>query len=81
MELTEYLELITKQMVKHPHEVLVAQSQDAMGVLLTLQVNKEDMAIIVGKQGETAKSIRNIVRIAGFIKDARVSVKILEPNK
>ena len=68
-------------MVKHPQDVFVSQAQDAMGVLLTLQVNKEDMAIVIGKQGETAKSIRNIIRIAGFVKDARVSVKVLEPNK
>ena len=79
MELTEYLKLIVSQMVKHSEYVFVSQSQDAMGVLLTLKVHKEDMAALIGKGGETAKAIRNVIKVAGFIQGARVSVKIIEP--
>lgn len=81
MELAEYLKVIVSQMVKHPDSIVVEQAQDPMGVLLTLAVHKDDMAAVIGKQGKTAKSIRDVVRIAGFIRDARVSIKILEPKK
>lgn len=77
--MTLYLTNILTPMLKHPDFLTVAESQDAMGVLLSVDVHKEDMGMIVGKNGETAKSIRNVVRIVGFIKGARVSVKINEP--
>ena len=77
--MTLYLTNILTPMLKHPDFLTVSESQDAMGVLLSVDVHKEDMGMIVGKNGETAKSIRNVVRIVGFIKGARVSVKINEP--
>lgn len=80
MEVSEYLVTIIKPMVKHPHCVTVSESQDPMGVLLSVDLHKEDMGIVVGKAGETAKSIRNLVRIVGFTSGARVSVKINEPK-
>lgn len=81
MDTSEYLVAIIKPIVKHPHYVSVVQSQDSMGVLLTLDVHRDDMGLVVGRKGETAKSIRNLIKISGFINGARVSVKINEPNK
>lgn len=80
MEIAEYLKFIVQGMVTKPEDVEVSQSQDAMGTLLTLKVSKEDMRGLIGKGGDTAKAIRTVVRIAGFIKNARVSMKILEPE-
>ena len=51
-----------------------------MGVLLSLKVNSEDMGQIVGRQGQTARSIRNLVRIVGLKNHARVNLKIEEPE-
>lgn len=81
MDIADYLTTIITPMVKHPDSVGVKESQDQLGVLLTLDVHAEDMGIIVGKKGETAKSIRNLVRIVGFTSGARVSVKINEPKR
>lgn len=80
MEPAVYLQTVIIPMLKHPHCFNVVQTQDQMGVLLTMDIHKEDMGIIVGKKGETAKSIRNLVRIVGIIGGARVSVKINEPK-
>ena len=80
MDTADYLVTIIKPMVKHPDYVSVAESQDPMGILLTLDLHKEDMGIVCGKGGETAKSIRTLVRIVGFTSGARVSVKINEPK-
>lgn len=79
MAVSEYLKTIILPMIKHGDCVQIVQSQDAMGVLLTLTVHQEDMGIIVGKGGDTAKAIRSLVRIVGIIDGARVSVKITEP--
>ena len=51
-----------------------------MGVLLSLKVNPEDMGQIIGREGSTAKSIRNLVRIVGLKNHARVNLKIEEPE-
>jgi predicted RNA-binding protein Jag len=50
-----------------------------MGVLLTLDVNREDMGKIIGKDGGTAKALRIILRVVGMKHNARVNLKINEP--
>jgi len=52
-----------------------------MGVLITLKVEKEDMGKIIGKNGQTAKSIRTLLRIIGSKHNARVNLKIVEPEE
>ena len=51
-----------------------------MSVLLTLRVNQLDMGHVVGRQGATAKSIRSLLRIVGVKNNARVNLKIEEPE-
>jgi hypothetical protein len=51
-----------------------------MGVLLTLSVNKDDMGKVIGRSGATAKAIRTVLRIVGMKNDARVNLKIEEPE-
>jgi len=77
----EFLEYLVKGIVDHPDDVSVTKTVDDIGVLLTLGVNPEDMGQVIGRQGATAKSLRTLVRVAGMKSDARVNVKILEPNK
>lgn len=66
-------------MLKEPTHFKVTESKDDMGVLLTVDIHKDDMGLVVGKKGETAKAIRLLVRIVGVLHQARVSVKINEP--
>jgi hypothetical protein len=51
-----------------------------MGVLLELSVNPDDMGKVIGKAGATAKSIRTLLRVLGSRSDARVNLKIVEPE-
>jgi hypothetical protein len=50
-----------------------------MGVLMTLDVNKDDMGKIIGREGNTAKAIRTLLRVVGMKNNARVNLKINEP--
>ena len=75
-----YLASLILPLVSKPGAVKVTQTADDMGVLLSIDVDKADMGIVIGKQGETAKAIRHLVRIAGVKNNARVSVKINEPD-
>ncbi|BCX16232.1 MAG: hypothetical protein KatS3mg098_461 [Candidatus Parcubacteria bacterium] len=76
----EFLEFVVKSLVDNPNDVKVERKIDEMGVLLTLQVNRADMGQIVGRQGSTAKAIRSLLRIVGLKNNARVNLKILEPE-
>ena len=76
----EFLEYLVKSLVDHPEDVKVDRKVDEMGVLLTLHVNQLDMGQVVGRQGATAKSIRSLLKIVGVKNNARVNLKIEEPE-
>lgn len=75
-----FVEFLVKQIVNKPDEVEVTRSVDEMGVLITLKVSKEDMGRIIGKNGQTAKAIRILLRVVGSKNNARVNLKIVEPD-
>lgn len=76
----EFLEYLIKSLVDHPSDVRVDRKVDEMGVLLTLKVNAADMGQIIGRQGNTAKAIRSLLRVVGLKNNARVNLKIEEPE-
>lgn len=76
----EFLEYVVKSIVDHPDEVKLTRTIDEMGVLITLEVHPEDMGQIIGRSGATAKSIRTLLRTIGARNNARVNLKILEPE-
>ena len=76
----EFVEYVVKSIVDHPDDVKVDRTVDEMGVLLTLTVSPDDMGQVIGRQGATAKSIRTLLRVIGAKNNARVNLKINEPE-
>jgi predicted RNA-binding protein YlqC (UPF0109 family) len=76
----DFVEYVVKALVDHPEDVKVERSVDDMGVLLELTVNPDDMGKVIGRAGATAKSIRTLLRVVGSREDARVNLKIVEPE-
>jgi predicted RNA-binding protein YlqC (UPF0109 family) len=76
----QFLEYLVKSIVDHPDDVKVERKVDELGVLLSLRVHAEDMGQVVGRQGMTAKAIRSLLRIVGIKNNARVNLKIEEPE-
>lgn len=77
----QYLEHLVKGLVHRPEDVIVERKVDEMGVLLTLSVHPDDMGQVIGKMGNTAKSIRTLMRVVGMKEHARVNLKIQEPKQ
>ena len=75
----QFLEYVVKALVDNPDEVKTARTVDEMGVLITLEVGAADMGKIIGRQGNTAKSIRTLLRVVGMKNNSRVNLKINEP--
>src|SRR6185436_15418714 len=76
----QFLEYVVKALVDNPADVKINRTVDEMGVLLRLSVNKDDMGKVIGRSGATAKAIRTILRVVGMKNDARVNLKIEEPE-
>ncbi len=76
----EFLEYVVKALVDNPNDVKITRTVDEMGVLLTLSVHKDDMGKVIGRSGQTAKAIRTVLRVVGMKNDARVNLKIEEPE-
>ena len=76
----QFLETLVKALVDNPDAVKINRTVDEMGVLLTLDVHADDMGKIIGRSGNTAKAIRTLLRVVGMKHDARVNLKINEPE-
>ena len=76
----EFLEYVVKELVDNPEAVKVDRKVDEMGVLITLDVDSADMGKIIGKNGNTAKAIRTLLRVVGMKNNSRVNLKINEPE-
>ena len=75
-----FLDFVVKALVDNADAVKIGRTVDEMGVLLTLDVHAEDMGKIIGRSGNTAKAIRTLLRVVGMKHDARVNLKINEPE-
>jgi predicted RNA-binding protein YlqC (UPF0109 family) len=75
----QFLEYVIKALVDNPDQVKVTRTVDEMGVLLTLEVGAADMGKIIGRQGNTAKAVRTLLRVVGMKHNSRVNLKINEP--
>ena len=76
----KFLDYLIKELVDYPDAVKVNRVVDEMGVLLTLDIHPEDMGKIIGRSGNTAKAIRTLLRVVGMKNNARVNLKINEPE-
>ena len=76
----EFVEYVVKALVDNADKVKVDRRVDEMGVLITLDVAGEDMGKIIGRDGATAKALRTLLRVVGMKNNARVNLKINEPE-
>ena len=75
-----FLEFVVKSIVNKSEEVKVERTVDERGVLLTLHVSQDDMGYVIGRDGQTARALRILLKIVGAKANARVNMKIYEPE-
>jgi len=76
----EFVEYVVRAIVNHPEDVKTDRIIDERGVLITLHVHPEDMGYVIGRQGQTARAVRTLLKIVGAKANARVNLKIYEPE-
>ena len=72
----ELVEVIASALVDNPDEVVVTETEDENGIVVSLKVAPDDMGKVIGKQGRIAKAIRTVVRAAGSKGDKKIMVDI-----
>ena len=81
MQDQQFVEQVVRALVNHPDDVRTERTVDEMGVLITLHINQEDMGYVIGRRGQTARALRTLLRIVGAKNNARVNLKIYEPDE
>lgn len=76
----EFVEYVVKAIVNHPEDVKTEREVDERGVLVTLHVNPDDMGYVIGRDGQTARAVRTLLKIVGAKGNARINFKIAEPE-
>lgn len=76
----QFVDTVIKAIVNHPEAVKTERTIDERGVLISLTVHPEDMGYVIGKEGQTARAVRTLLRIVGAKSNARVTLKIIEPE-
>ena len=75
-----FLEHVVKAIVNNPDDVSSERTVDERGVLITLDLNPNDMGYVIGRRGQTARAIRTLLKVVGAKNNARVNLKINEPE-
>jgi hypothetical protein len=76
----EYCRQLIAGICDKPEDVSVEKTTDERGVLLKVKIDKNDMGMVIGKGGKTIMAIRYLVSLTGIKDNARVSIKLEEPE-
>lgn len=74
--LTEY---IARSLVEHIDEVDVREFRRGKQVTLELQVAKDDMGRVIGRNGRVANAIRTLLRVTAEREGLQVTLDVVEP--
>jgi uncharacterized protein len=72
------IEQIAKALVDDPAQVAVNQVEEDGESVLELAVAPNDLGRVIGKQGRTARAMRNLLAAAGLKSNKRFALEILE---
>lgn len=76
----EFVEYVMKSITDNSTNLKFERKIDNLGVLITVTAPHAESARIIGKGGETIKSIRHLAKIVGVNNKSRVNIKINAPE-
>lgn len=75
----DLIEHIARSLVDDPTQVEVSSSEQGNTVRFYLQVAKEDMGRVIGRNGRVANAIRTLLRVAAIHQDMRADLDVVDP--
>ncbi len=74
----DLIKYIAQALVDNPDQVEVSEVEGSQTSVLELQVAKEDLGKVIGKQGRTARAMRTILSAASAKIKKRTVLEIIE---
>ena len=74
----QLIKIIAQQLVDRPGDVTVNKIEGSQTTVLELQVAKEDIGKIIGKEGRTAQAMRTILNAVSTKVRKRAVLEIIE---
>lgn len=75
-----FLRYVLESLVEDTKGLSIDGQIDDLGVLLTVKVGESDMGKLIGKNGQTIKAIRTLLRVLGGNSSQRINLKVIEPG-
>ena len=66
------------QIVDHPDDVSVDETEAEGKTILTIHANQEDLGKIIGRQGRIIKSIRDVIKLIAAKHNVYVDIVLAE---
>lgn len=76
----DLLSFIVTNLVTKPDAVSVEENSENGSINLNLTVDPSDMGIIIGKGGQTIRSIRKLLTVRAIAESVRVNLQLAEPQ-
>ncbi len=74
------IEYIARSLVDDPTQVNVYERKRGPNAELSLQVAKQDMGRVIGRQGRVANAMRALLQVAAAREDKRAHLNINDPE-
>lgn len=72
------LEYIISSIVDKPDEVKITETEEDGVINFVIEVAKDDMGKIIGKNGKIIKAIRNVMKIPAMKQNKRIFINLAE---
>lgn len=74
----QFLEFIIRQLVEFPDEVMLSEIPQGRLTIFRIQMRQSDVGRIIGRNGQTIRSIRALLSSAAARHGQKVSLDIVE---
>lgn len=78
MKARDLVELVVKNLVSKPDQVVVREVQGEKTCVIEVKTAKEDVGKVIGKKGDNAQAIRTILKSLSKKHDKKYTLEILE---
>lgn len=76
----DLLDYIVKKLVSKPDSVVIDETLDNGMLTLILTIDPSDMGLIIGKQGQTIRSIRKILTVRAISEHVKINLQLNDPQ-